>query len=183
VLTVNGRIALYRRRYFAKGAGSFTPIDDRLDRARASISRGVAEMACRLNQAPRCFAKAADDLARCAQVRLSRGTSRDLAESEGRAVLAAGRAGEVPWGWPAADCFTRDERGRPTPPRRVYLGSDGVMAPALTREEKDKRRQAAKARRRRRGKKGRRPLPRARPGADESFKAVKMSRPSTAWWC
>src|SRR5262245_25419727 len=55
VLTVNGRIALCRRRCFAKDTGSFTPIDEWLDAARASISRGVAEMACRLNQASRCL--------------------------------------------------------------------------------------------------------------------------------
>ena len=64
VLTVNGRIVLYRRRYFAKDIGSFTPLDEWIDRVHASISRGVAEMACRLNQASRSFDKAADHLAR-----------------------------------------------------------------------------------------------------------------------
>jgi hypothetical protein len=173
VLTVNGRIALCRRRYFAKDTGSFAPLDDWLDRAHASISRGVTEMACRLNQASRCFAKAADNLARCAQLSLSRETLRDLAESEGRAVLDAERAGKIPLGWSAADCLTRDERGRPTTLRRIYLGSDGVMVPAVTQQEKDKRRGAVRAKRRRRGRKCR-PLPRARPGADESFKEVKI---------
>jgi hypothetical protein len=173
VLTVNGRVVLYRRRYFAKDVGSFAPLDDWLDAAHASISRGVAEMACRLNQASRCFAKAADNLARCAQLSLSREALRQLAESEGRAVLDAERSGKIPLGWDAADCFTHDERGRPTQHRRIYLGSDGVMVPAVAQQEKDKRRQATRAKRRRRGKKCR-PLPRARPGADESFKEVKI---------
>jgi hypothetical protein len=173
VLTVNGRVVLYRRRFFAKDMGSFTPIDAWLDAAQASISKGVTEMACRLNQASRCFAKAADNLARCAQISLSRESLRQLAESEGRAVLAAERAGEIPLGWSAADCFTHDERGRPTTLTRVYLGADGVMVPAVTQKEKDKRRTAIKAKRRKRGKKCR-PLPRARPGADESFKEMKI---------
>jgi hypothetical protein len=173
VLTVNGRIALWRRRYFAKGTGSFTPTDAWLDAAHASISRGVAEMACRLNGASRCFAKAADNLARCAQLSLSRETLRELAESEGRAVLAAERAGKVPLDWDGGDCFSRDERGRPTTLRRIYLGSDGVMVPAVTQQEKDKRRKAVKAKRRKRGKKCR-PMPRARPGADGPFKEFKI---------
>lgn len=153
--------------------GSFTPIDDWLDAAQASISKGVAEMACRLNQASRSFDKAADSLARCAQISLSRESLRQLAESEGRAVLAAERAGKIPLGWDAGDCFTHDESGRPTTLRRIYLGSDGVMVPAVTQQEKDKRRAAIRAKRRKRGKKCR-PLPRARPGADESFKELKI---------
>jgi hypothetical protein len=173
VLTVNGRVVLYRRRYFAKDVGSFAPLDGWLDAAQASISRGVREMACRLNQASRCFAKAADNLARCAQISLSRESLRRLAESEGKAVLAAERSGRIPLDWGAGGCFTRDERGRPTALTRLYLGCDGVMVPTVTQQEKDKRRQAIKAKRRRRGKKCR-PLPRARPGSDESFKEMKI---------
>ena len=122
-------------------------------------------MACRLNQASRCFDKAADNLARCAQLSLSRESLRQLAESEGKAVLAADRSGKIPLGWDAGDCFTHDESGRPTSYRRIYPGSDGVMVPTITQQEKDKRRSATRAKRRRRGKKCR-PLPRARPGYD-----------------
>ena len=172
-LTVNGRGVLYRRRYFAKDVGSFTPLDDWVDAARAGIGRGVAAVACRLNQASRCFAKAADTLARCAQLGLSREALRQLAESAGKAVLGAERAGEIPPGWDAGGCFTHDERGRPTAFRRIYLGSDGVMVPTVSQREQDERRQATKATRGRRGKKCR-PRPRARPGAAESFKEVKI---------
>ena len=173
VLTVNGRVTLSRRRYFAKGAGSLTPLDGWLDSARASISRGVAEMACRLNQASRSFEKAADNLARCAQLRLSRESLRRLAESEGKAALAAERAGRVAPGWGGGDCPTRDEHGRPTGRTRLYLGADGVMAPMVTQAEKDARRSKVKAKRRRRGRRCR-PLPRARPGADQAFKELKI---------
>src|SRR6516165_7952442 len=72
VLTVNGRLVLARRRYFARDLGSQSPLDNWLDQAHASISHGVRELACRLNQAARSFEKATDNLARCAQLRLSR---------------------------------------------------------------------------------------------------------------
>src|SRR5262249_37564916 len=56
---------------------------------------------------------------------------------------------------------------------RVYLGMDGVMVPVVSQAEKDKRRAKIKAKRRSRGRKCQ-PLPRARPGADEKFKEVKI---------
>jgi hypothetical protein len=173
VLTVNGRITLFRRRYFDKKLGSLTPLDDWIDSAHQSISHGVREMACRLNQASRCFAKAADNLARTAQLRLSRETLREVVLAEGRAVQAAEKQGRLKLSWDAAECFVPDESGRPTSATRVYLGVDGVMVPTVTQAEKDKRRASIKAKRRRCGRKCR-PLPRARPGADESFKEAKI---------
>jgi Uncharacterised protein family (UPF0236) len=173
VLTVNGRITLSRRRYFAKDVGSFTPLDDWIDQAHAGISRGVCEMACRINQASRCFAKAAENLARTAQLRLSREALRQLVLAEGRAVQAAEKQGRLVLTWDAGDCFIPDEHGRPTAATRVYLGVDGVMVPHVTQAEKDARRARVKAKRRRRGR-ACRPLPRARPGSDQAFKETKI---------
>jgi uncharacterized protein UPF0236 len=173
VLTVNGRISLSRRRYFAKDLGSFTPLDDWVDPAHASISHGVREMACRLNQGSRCFAKAAENLARTAQLRISREALRQLAVAEGKAVAAAERQGRLVLTWDAGECFVPDEEGRPTKATRVYLGVDGVMVPHVSQAEKDKRRAKVKAKRRSRGRKCR-PLPAARPGSDERFKEVKV---------
>jgi hypothetical protein len=173
VLTVNGRITLSRRRYFAKDIGSFTPLDDWIDPAHASISHGVREMACRLNQGSRCFAKATENLARTAQLRISRETLRERVLAEGKAVAAAEKQGRLVLRWDARACFIPDERGQPTSATRVYLGMDGVMVPMVTQTEKDKRRAAIKAKRRLRGRKCR-PLPKARPGADESFKETKI---------
>jgi hypothetical protein len=130
-------------------------------------------MVCRLNQASRSFAKAADNLARTAQLRLSREAVRDLVLAEGRAVQAAEKQGQLVLPWDAGACFVPDEHGRPTAATRVYLGVDGLMAPMVTQAEKDKRRATIKAKRRRRGRRCR-PLAKARPGADESFKEVKI---------
>ena len=59
----------------------------------ATVTVGVRELACRLNQGGRGFDKAAENLARAAQVVLSRELFRQVVEAEGRKVLAAQRAG------------------------------------------------------------------------------------------
>jgi hypothetical protein len=173
VLTVNGRIALSRRRYAAPGVGSCCPLDSWLDRAEDTISLGVREMACRLNLASRNFDKAAENLGRAAQIHLSGEFLRQVVESEGKAVQRAVEAGQVPTDWQATECPALDKDGKPTERSRVYLGSDGVMIPHVTDKEKRARRERMKAKRRRCGKK-RRPLPKARRGADQSFKEFKI---------
>src|SRR5436189_6015430 len=41
--------------------------------------------------------------------------------------------------WAALDCPARDQGGEPTGRSRIYLGSDGVMVPHVTQEEKQTR--------------------------------------------
>ncbi len=173
LLTVNGRISLSRRRYAAAGVGSSYPLDSWLDRAEDSLSLGLRELACRLNLASRNFDKAAENLGRAAQVHLSGEFLRQVVESEGKAVQAAAQAGKLPLDWSASDCPALDKEGAPTERSRVYLGSDGVMVPHVTDAEKRTRRERIKAKRRRGGRK-RRPLPKARSGADGSFKEFKI---------
>jgi hypothetical protein len=130
-------------------------------------------MACRLNAASRNFDKAAENLGRAAQVHLSGESLRQVVESEGKAVVAAARAGQLPIDWAAKDCPALDSEGKPTERSRIYLGTDGVMVPHVTQAEKQTRRSRAKAKRRRCGKK-RKPLPRAKKGADGPFKEFKI---------
>jgi len=205
VLTVNGRITLWRRRWSSPTTGSVTPLDALLDLAEARLTVGVRELACRLNQASRNFDKAAENLARAAQVVLSGELLRQVVEAEGKAVLHAQQAGTLVLGWTAADCRVpppADAAAVPsaaaaavpptaaaatTPPpasaaatappvvadTRVYLGSDGVKVPLITAVEKQRRRQKVKQKRRRRGRKCR-PLPKAKPGADQRYKEFKI---------
>jgi hypothetical protein len=105
VLTVNDRVRLFRRRWSCPSTGSITPLDALLDAAEATLTVGVREMACRLNQAARNFDKAAQNLARTAQVHLSGELLRQVVESEGQAVLKAQRSGALVIGWTAADCL------------------------------------------------------------------------------
>jgi hypothetical protein len=173
VLTVNGRITLSRRRYAGAGVVVGCPLDAWLDRAEDTVSLGLREMACRLNLASPSFDKAAENLGRAAQATLSGEMLRQVVESEGKAVQASAKAGALPVGWQAKDCPALDKEGEPTERTRVYLGSDGVMVPHVTDEEKRTRRTRARAKRRRCGKK-RKPLPKAKAGADGPYKEFKI---------
>ena len=173
VLTVNGRVTLSRRRYAGPGVGSSYPLDSWLDRAEDSLSLGLREMACRLNLASPNFEKAAENLGRTAQVHLSGELLRQVAESEGKAVRASAKAGQLPIDWRASDCPALDKEGEPTKRSRIYLGSDGVMVPHVTEKEKRTRRDQTKAKRRQCGEK-RQALPKAKQGADGSFKEFKI---------
>jgi hypothetical protein len=130
-------------------------------------------MACRLNGASRNFDKSAENLARCAQVRMSGEFLRQVVESEGKAIQAAAKAGRLPVAWHAGECPALDKDGQEMDKTRVYLGSDGVMVPMVTDAEKQARRRKVKAKRQKRGKKCK-PLPRAREGADLPYKEFKI---------
>ena len=167
MLTINGRVQLWRRRWYSPEEGTTTPLDQWLDTVESTISLGVREMACRLNGDGKNFDKAAANLARTAQVKLSGETLRVLVETEGKRVLQAQRSGQLAVDWSAADCQTEQKT------TRVYFGSDGVMVPLVTDAEKTSRRQKVKEKRRQRGKKAR-PLPPRKAGADQHYKEFKI---------
>src|SRR5438552_11385920 len=121
ILTVNGRVRLWRRRWHSSAQGTITPLDSWVDLAEASISLGVREMACRLNGDGKNFDKAADNLARTAQVGVSGETLRVLVEAEGRRVVQAQRSEQLPVGWSATDCRVEPQ----VKTTRLYRGSDG----------------------------------------------------------
>src|SRR5437762_617250 len=68
VLTVNGRVKLRRRWWYGSQTGSLAPADEAVDREGATVTQGVREMACRQNQGSTSFDKAAENLARMAQI-------------------------------------------------------------------------------------------------------------------
>jgi hypothetical protein len=112
VLTINGRVRLWRRRWHSPAEGATTPMGAWLDVVESTISLGVREMACRLNGDGKNFDKAAANLKRTAQVRLSGETLRGLVEAEGKRVLQAQRSGRLPLAWSAADCKTEAKTTR-----------------------------------------------------------------------
>lgn len=162
-MTVNGRIRIRRVRWHEPGVGATTPLDERLDAAQRTFSRGVQEMLCRLNQASPSFVETAQLLGRLASLSISGETARQLIEEEGRRV----RRGRLDFGWTAEDCRTAEGT------TRVYLGCDGVKVPLVTDAEKRKRRAGVKEKRRRCGRK-RGPLPALKPGADQAFKEFRV---------
>lgn len=167
VLTVNGRLKLRRTRWHDAAAGSCTPADAWLDEAEATISEGVREMCCRLNQGSTSFRQAAANLERAAHLSLSDEMLRQVVEADGQAVLRLLQQGELSPEWTAADCTT--ESGV----TRVYEGCDGVRVPVVTDAEKKKRRATVRKKRQQRGRKAQ-PLPRPKAGADNAYKEFRI---------
>ena len=168
MLTINGRVRLRRVRWHCPQDGSETLTDRLLDEVVATISEGVREMACRLNQDASSFQKAAANLHRTAHLEISKESLRQLVETEGKAVLRQMQRAELSPDWSSEDCQT--EQGV----TRVYIGCDGVKVPLVTDEEKKKRRKYIRQKRRRRGRKCQ-PLPRAKSGADCAYKDFKVA--------
>jgi hypothetical protein len=166
-LTINGRVRLVRTRWHDREEGSEAPADRWIDEAEMTISEGVREMACRLNQGATSFQNAAENLARAAHLDLNKESLRQLVENEGKVTLRAMQDNELLPDWSAVDCTT--EQGT----TRVYAGCDGVKVPLVTEDEKQKRRAAIREKRRRRGRKCK-PLPRAKVGADNAYKDFKV---------
>jgi hypothetical protein len=166
-LTVNGKLHLVRLRWHDAEEGSQSPADAWLDEAERTISEGVREMACRLNQGATSFQSATENLGRAAHIELNKETFRQLVEAEGKAALKAMQSAELSPAWSAGDC--RTEQGT----TRIYAGCDGVKVPLVTAEEKEKRRAKVREKRRRRGRKCK-PLPRLSPGADCAYKDFKV---------
>ena len=89
MLTVNGRVSLRRTWWHSAAEGSAAPIDDVLSRDGATVTRGVCELASRLNNDAASFDKAADNLRRAAQVSMSGEQLRLVVLNAGQRVLAA----------------------------------------------------------------------------------------------
>jgi hypothetical protein len=166
LLTVNGRVRVRRKHYHSPGEGTTTPMDALLDAAEATVSVGVREMCSRLNTGAKSFARAAENLDRTAQLRISRETLRQIVENDGKLALRLSDSEGVMPDWKAQDCLGPEGKSL------VYLSSDGFMVPLITDTEKKKRRAQARAKRRRCGKK-RRPLPQAKRGVDQRYKEFK----------
>ena len=168
VLTINGRVRIWRRRWHSPDEGTTTPLDAWLDTFEDTISLGVREMACRLNGDGKNFDKAAANLARTAQVALSGETLRAARRDRRPAGLAGAAVGAAAVGLVGGRLPSRGADRT-----RIYVGSDGVMVPMVTDAEKTARRQKVKEKRRRRG----RPLAAVaaeEAGADQRYKEFKI---------
>ena len=142
-------------------------MDKLVELSEATISLGVRELCGRLNASASSFDRAAQDLHRAAQIRLSGELLRQVVEEEGQRVLAMAQQGTLSPGWRASECRA------PEGPSRVYLGTDGVMIPMVTQAEKLKRRQQIRQNRQRRGRRAKR-LSSPRRGADQAYKEFKI---------
>lgn len=166
---------LRRRRFQNAGGQGETPVDDLIDLAASGASLAVREMCCRIATDSGSFARAAANLDRLAQVQMSDEKLRQLAESEGRAVLAWHEHEQLEFDFNAGKCLT-DQTGDGSIHSRVYVGVDGFMVPMVTDAEAGKRHEKAVVRRRKlKRKKGvRRHNLKRRRGADQRYKEMKL---------
>jgi hypothetical protein len=174
VLTADGEIELGRRYFWAKGTGGTFPADESVGIDRGRVSPGAREIVCRLGMVQD-FGQAADDARRIGNVPVGKEKLRQLVEGEAATITQARDSGKLQAAWTSLDAKL-DEKKRDSP-TRVYAGVDGVMAPTVTQQEKDKRRKNQSVRRQQRSAAGvgnTRPLPPARQGSDERFKEMKI---------
>jgi hypothetical protein len=167
VLTINGRIEVARRWWFDRQTGSQAPVEALFNRSGDTITRGVRELACRLNQKGPSFDAVAENLARAAQLSICGETLRKLVEGEGQRVIAAQQTAAIDTAFTAADCVVAPGN------TRLYTGCDGVMVPLITDGEKRLRRTKIKEKRKRSGRKCR-ALPPLGAGADQAWKEMKV---------
>lgn len=147
-----------------------TPSDVWIDQAEATVSLGLRELCCRQNADARSFDKAAENLARIGQVRVSGELLRQVVEAEGKRALAAASSNKLVPVWTAKDCRTPTPDGPEV--TRIYVSADAYMVPLVTDEEKQSRRRRVCVRRQKRGKKAC-PLGRRKQGADQRWKEIK----------
>jgi hypothetical protein len=149
--------------YWNEQAGTVVPLDELLGIALESYSAGVREMACRLSLNG-AFAPAGENLARTAQLSISRSALRDLVEREGRRAEQLIRDGDYGPNWTAEDGTDQT----------VITGADGVMVPMVTDDQKRKRRQSEAKNRQDHGRKSTAKAGRPKSGSDGPYKEFKI---------
>ena len=125
VLTADGEIELNRRYFWSKGAGGIYPVDESAGIGLGRVSPGAREILCRMGMVQD-FAQAAEDARRIGNVPVCKERLRQLVLREAQAVREARESGKLPASW-----SVEDARVSPGGPRRIYEGTDGVMAPMV----------------------------------------------------
>lgn len=160
---MNGRMAFARTVFWNKDHGTVIPMDLLLGIESSGFSHGVCEICCRenLNTA---FVPASENIKRLAQLDISSGTVRQIVEAEGRTLVNLQRRGKVGPDFTSKDC-TKDT---------VIVGSDGVMVPRVTEQQKQKRRQTEAKKREKENRQSTARAARPRQGSDGPYKEYKI---------
>jgi hypothetical protein len=150
-------------------------VDDLIDTAHQGVSLAVREMCCRIGMDAASFKRAAENLKRIGQLKLSDESLRKVVESEGRAVLRWQDHEQLELDFDAGQCTT-DATADGQPTTRVYVGVDGFMLPMVSDAEMSKRFEGWRKRRRtlKRKRGVRRPKLTRRQGADQRYKEFKL---------
>ena len=149
--------------FWNKGHGTVIPMDGLLGIESSNTSHGVCEICCResLNTA---FVPGSDNIKRLAQLDISSNTIRQIVEQEGRTLVNAPRKGQVGPNFTSKDCTDST----------VITGSDGVMVPMVTEDQKQKRRQTEAKKRIEEKRKSTARAARPRQGSDGDYNEFKI---------
>jgi hypothetical protein len=160
---VNGRLCVSRTVYWSLAGGTFIPTDQWLGLAEHRFSPGVREMGCR--EALHCpFEVASDNLQRTAQLSINGRSLREMVETQGRAVGAAQRSGSLRPAFTTAECTAGT----------LITGTDGVMVPLVTDQQKQRRRETESAKRIEQRRSSNASVGRPRRGSDGPYKEFKL---------
>jgi hypothetical protein len=124
----------------------------------------------------RSFDRGRENLRHLAQVVVGEEQFRVLVESEGKAVLRLSGEEQMELDWSAAQCKATTPQGAEV--TRMYVGADGVLVPATTQAEKDKRRATVVERRQQMPRQERRelkPLGPVKKGSDQRYKQIYVT--------
>jgi len=126
-------------------------------------SLGVREICCResLNNA---FVPATENIKRLAQLDMSSAVVRQIVEHEGSVLSRAQHANQAGPDFTVEDCTEKT----------VITGTDGVMVPMVTEEQKLKRRKKQAAKRKKENRKSTAKPSRPRKGSDGAYKEFKV---------
>jgi hypothetical protein len=139
------------------------PMDILLGMESSNHSLGVHEICCResLNSA---FVPASENIKRLAQLNISSSVVRQIVEHEGSELSRAQHKSQTGPDFKAGDCTGKT----------IITGTDGVMAPMVTEQQKLKRRKTQAAKRKKERRKSTAKPSRPRKGSDGSYKEFKI---------
>jgi hypothetical protein len=162
-LTVNGRLEFSRTVFWNESHGTVVPMDILLGIESSNHSLGVREICCResLNNA---FVPASENIKRLAQLDISSSVVRQIVEHEGSELSTAQHSSQTGPDFKAEDCTDKT----------LITGTDGVMVPLVTQEQKLKRRKTQAAKRKKEKRKSTAKASRPRKGSDGPYKEFKV---------
>jgi hypothetical protein len=173
---VNGRVELTRERFGGRGQDSEHPCDRLVDETQAAVSVGVRQLCVREGSNARSFDRGRENLRHAALIVVGEEQFRQLVEGEGKNVLRLSGEDQLELDWSASQCKTQTPDGGEI--ARLYASADGVLVPATTQQEKDKRRATVLKKRRSlppQKRKKLKPLGQVKKGSDQRYKQIYVT--------
>lgn len=162
-LTVNGRLEFHRSVFWNEDHGTVVPMDILLGIESSNHSLGVREICCR-ESLSNAFVPASENIKRLAQLDISSNVVRQTVEREGSNLSRARHNNQTGPDFKVEDCIEKT----------IITGTDGVMVPMVTEQQKLKRRETQVIKRKKEKRKSTAKASRPRKGSDGPYKEFKI---------